>query len=548
MIGQENTEPGKAVVDRFHELAQRRNRRTDEMRKVSRVYRPSRQGFGSHSADNDNFNLHDLFNSRTLQVASDATASLYSTLCNPANQWLQSTTFDPELAEFRDVKVWLDTVTARLLASCAPALSNFYSSAVPLTADSSILGTGAMVTDEGSGRRRLQDSCVSPVHFVFATDAFGLANELIVERWLTARQIARQYGYDNLSDKLKDKALDGNATDKFRVLQAYQLNDRYIPGRVGKQGFEYMVTHVVEDMKLVLRQSGTYEQAFGIPRWFIDGDDEWGRGLGYMNLASAVKLQLQERDNLQAGALAARPPVGTPGIKGMKKDAKLAPGAYLHGAMSYQGQQLVKPIFTFNGLPVTNDMAQRTIEEIEKGWHAVLLSLVGRTGLGNLEVIERTEERLRLQAPYVANLQSEWLGPILQRRFALLWRAGQIPAPPDEMKGQPLDIRFVSVAAQAQKAAEGVAITRVLQDTTELAKAHPNPDEVWDGIDTDYAQAALVDARGAPKRLSRSPEDIEARRAARAEQAQAAQALEAGQAGASIASDLAGVMPDGMLQ
>lgn len=549
MIGTENSEVGKAVVERYHALDELRARRRDELASVSRLYRPQRQGFRGGKEHRDDWNLHQLYNSTTLTTASNATASLYSTLCNPANQWLQATTFDKDLANFRDVKLWLDQVTQILLKSLSPAVSNFYGGAVSWTADTGILGTGAMVSDEGGKGpgKRLRDSCVSPADFVFGCDAWNMADELIVERRLTARKLAKQYGIEALPEKLRDKATKPDAPETYLTLQAYQPNPDYVPGQIGKRGAEYLVTHVIADFKTVLRQGFAFEAPFGVPRWDTDGDEAWGRGLGYLNLASAKKLQLQERDNLSAAALAAKPPLGTTGSKAARRNAQLAPGKFLHGAVSYTGQQLVRPIFTFNGLPVTNDMAQRTLEEIEKGWHAALLSLVGRTGLGNLEVIERMEERLRLQAPYVGNFQNQGLAPILKRRFAILFRAGQIPPPPEAMRGQPLDIRFVSVAAQAQKAQEGIAITRVLDDTIKLASAHPDPQQVWDAVDTDYAQAALVEARGAPARLLRSPEEVEALRAERQQAAQAQQALQAAEQGAGIAGDLAGLMPEGAM-
>ncbi|MEO0385863.1 MAG: hypothetical protein AAF234_20195, partial [Pseudomonadota bacterium] len=102
-------------------------------------------------------------------------------------------------------------------------------------------------------------------------------------------------------------------------------------------------------------------------------------------------------------------------------------------------------------------------------------------------------------------------------------------------------IEYTSVAALAQKAQEGLAVSRVLVDTSELAKVHPDPETVWDAVDTDYAQKALVEARGAPERMMRSVDDIAARREARAQERQQANALAAAQQGADIAGSLAGL-------
>ena len=536
----EGHETARFILDRFDQLKAARDARAKELGLIASLFRVTRNGF--QGEDRKGFNLKNLYNSTTMQSAGNAVSSIYSTVAGSANQWFEASTADADLAEQRDAKVWFSIVTRRMRASFGPSMSNFSRSAVALTGDATILGTGGMVSDEVPGRLRFVDQAVSPADFVFATDAYHLANEMIVERRLTALQAAREYGPDALPERIRailDEPARVNDQTRYRFLQAYQPNDEYMPGRLGRRGQAYLSTHVCEEGKTLVRQRGTFEQPFAIPRWMTDGDDDWGRGMGYINLASAMKLQIQERQNAQAGALAAEPPIGTTGARALKAAAKLSPGKFLHGAVSYSGQQLARPIFTFNGLPVSVDMARMAKEEVENGWHAALLSLVNRTGLGNLEVIERMEERLRLMAPYLGNLQSEWLAPILERRFAMLWRAGQIPPPPPVLNRAPLEMKFTSIAAMAHKAQEGVAAARVLEDTGTLAKMHPNPQEVWDPVDTDRAQAILREARGADPLIHRSPEAVAERRAQRAQADQARMAMEMAQAGAGVAKDAA---------
>ena len=549
-IGSEGSALAKQIFARYEELKSDRNGRAQELDAVARIYRPQRQGFSSSGEKRDAWNLHELFNSTTLVSAGNLTSSLYSTLCNPANDWFQATTLDKDLAEWHTVKEWLDVVSRRMLASYSPAVSNFYSSAVTWLADVPILGTGFMVSDEGQGRKKLIDTCVSPADAVFSVDADGMADELIIERWLNPVQAARYYGAEALPPKLRERAASGKTDCRTRFLQAIQPNDDFTPGRLGTKGMPFVSTHVSEEGQAVVRQKGMREQPFAVPRWEVDGANPWGRGLGYLTLASGRKLQAMSRDNLSVGALAARPPIGTTGTRAVKEGMKLAPGAWLHGAVSHSGQQLMRPIIASNGLPISADMERQAKEEVENGWHAQLLTLVGRTGLGNLEVIERMEERLRLQAPYLGRTQTEGLSVLMERRFGLLYRAGQFPPPPKEMAGQPLDLRFTSVAALAQRAQEGVAAARLLEDTYKLAGSQPDPSaaaEIWDNVDTDRALAVLAEARGAPTVMLRSPEAVAARREARAQaaaqQQQLAMAQQMAATGKDAASAMAQMMP-----
>lgn len=548
-IGMAQHPLARLIFDRWAELKADRDQRAPEMEAVARIYRPDRQGFASGTADGrrDAVNLHDLFNSSTLIAARNMNANFYSTIANEANDWFQAVHPDPEMMERPAVKDYTDIVSRRMLRSFGPGLSTFYSAAVPWCADVSALGTGCLVSDEGRGRRRLIDTCVSPADFVFACGPDGMADELIVERWLTPVQAAREFGGDALPEKMRERAAQGKADTRYRFLQAVQPNDDYTPGRWGPTGRPYLSTHVCEEGMAVVKQGGLYEQNFAIPRWDTDGSNPWGRGLGYLTLASGRKLQAAARDNLAAGALMAKPPIGTVGTRALREGAKLSPGAFLHGAISHTGQRLMQPILAAQGLPVTAEMERQMKEEVESGWLAQLLTLANRTGLGPLEVIERTEERLRLFAPYTGRMQIEGLSMVLERRFKMLARAGQLPPPPDDLKGQPLEIRYTSVAALAQKASEGVATRRLVQDLTALAAAQPSPDAaqgVWDNANVDAIAAILADTGGAPARVLRTPEDREALRATRAQQAQMMQALAAAQQGAGAMKDMAGAMSE----
>ncbi|MEO0380501.1 MAG: portal protein, partial [Pseudomonadota bacterium] len=327
MIGQEDNSVAKAIVDRNEELNAQKQRRTKELSLIASLYRPQRVGFDGASRDHSN--LSQLYNSSTLQNASQAASSMISTLANQTNRWFRVTTPDPDLREVREVKIWHDVVTNRMLASFRPAVSNFYQAAVPWVADCSILGTGFMVEDEGRGRLRIHDKAINPVDANFSVDAVGFADELIVPNRVTPIQAARFYGYDNLPEKMQEM-INANThaanNEKYTFLQAYQPNDEYTPGHLGRRGQAFLSTHVCAELKAVVRQAGTYEQGFFIPRWEADDfDDPWGRGLGYLNLASAIKLQVQEKQNQQAGALAARPPLGTPGARAAR-GMEMAPG------------------------------------------------------------------------------------------------------------------------------------------------------------------------------------------------------------------------------
>jgi hypothetical protein len=181
-------------------------------------------------------------------------------------------------------------------------------------------------------------------------------------------------------------------------------------------------------------------------------------------------------------------------------------------------------------------MQQQALDQIRDAFHWSLMNLAGRTGMTATEVIERQSEKLRLMAPHLGRIQEEFLGPKIAQRFAMLWKAGQIPPPPAEAAGADLMIDYTSAAAMAAKSMEGSATMQLIQDLTPLAQFKPR---VLDRISADDAVEVLAEARGVPARLLTSREEADQIGEARAQQQQQAQMMEAAKAGGGIARDLA---------
>src|SRR5690606_16438334 len=79
------------------------------------------------------------------------------------------------------------------------------------------------------------------------------------------------------------------------------------------------------------------------------------------------------------------------------------------------------------------------------------------------EVMQRTEEKLRLMGPMLGRQQSEFLRPLLDRVFNIMLRRnlfGEIPQVLSEAK---VEFQYTSAVAKAQKISEGNNIMRFMQ-------------------------------------------------------------------------------------
>ena len=105
--------------------------------------------------------------------------------------------------------------------------------------------------------------------------------------------------------------------------------------------------------------------------------------------------------------------------------------------------------------------------------------------------------------------QSEFLGPLIHREIDLLCEAGQIPPPPMELvrSGKGLEIEYTSPLARALRAEEGSAIMNTVQDLGVMAQIDPTVKQIMDLHDA-FREMAKI--RGAPAKLFRSEEEVQA--------------------------------------
>ena len=126
---------------------------------------------------------------------------------------------------------------------------------------------------------------------------------------------------------------------------------------------------------------------------------------------------------------------------------------------------------------------------------------------------------MRLLGPVLGRLQAELLQPLISRSFALLLRNGLLPAAPEQLQGQDIDIEYVSPLAKAQKMTDLQSMLRGFEVLLQMQQVGP----VMDYLDDDKLVQYLVETTGIPARVVRSRSEVEQLRRQRAE-AQAAQA------------------------
>jgi hypothetical protein len=505
---------------------------------IARLMRPQRGGFGL--TDHTARELEKPFSSAPIFAQANFAAGLYGTLTNPADRWFGLKTPDPDLNAWQPGRLWLDTVAERIFASFAPAVSPFYSAATQVFQDLAAFGNGAQYDELVQAERKILDVTISLAEVCFEIDGFGRVCEVVRKFLLKPAAALQMFGTTGtLPAKITELAQKGDQT-KITFYHHVRGNEDWRPGMLGPRGKKWLSRYSCEVERTLVRESGYAEMPFYAPRWEVDTGSVYGTGPGFVALPAARTHQRMDESTVRAAQRAADPTLLAPDKQDWPLNGRIRPGSVVYGAMDERGNPRLRPLEITGAVNLTLQEKQAKLEEIKDAFHYTLMNFAGRTGMTATEVMAITEERQRLWAPHQGRVQEEYLAPKIDRRFSLLWRAGQLPPPPPEMAGVSLQVVYQSAAAAAQKSAQGVAAVRIIEDLAPLAKVSPEAAQRFaDRIDPDGLLDVLMEARGAPARMFRSREDAQALADGRAQQQQQMMALQAAQAGAGALKDAA---------
>jgi len=122
--------------------------------------------------------------------------------------------------------------------------------------------------------------------------------------------------------------------------------------------------------------------------------------------------------------------------------------------------------------------------------------------------------------PVLERMHNEILDPLIDLTFARMVEAGIVPPPPEELQGAELNVEFVSMLAQAQRAIATNSVDRFVGNLGAVAGLKP---EVLDKLDADRWADAYADMLGIDPEMIVPGERVALIRQQRAEAQQQAQ-------------------------
>jgi len=455
-----------------------------------------------------------LFDSTAITANNLLAASLQGTLTSPSLPWFHLKLRDDEINQNRDVQLWLEDSARRMYDVFNE--SNFNTEVHELYLDLCSVGTGAIFVEEGNNgfeKDGIHFNCLHIAEYFIQENNTGKVDTLYRKYKLTARQAIEEFGEDNIGEKIIEAAK--NKPDKqFNFIHAVEPTKDY-ERATGKSATKlpFHSCHVCVEDKMVVRTGGYNEFPYLVPRWAKATGEIFGRSPSYNALPDIKTLNKAVEIGLKAWAKAIDPPllVQDDGVIGR---VRMTPA----GITVVRSDGAIKPLQIGSNWQITDLKENQLRTAIRQAYYSDQLQLQEGPQMTATEVQVRYELMQRLLGPTLGRFQSEFLNPLIERVFGIMFRAGALMQQPDVIGGSKLDIEYVGPLARSQRMEEAVAIERLYQLAMNVAQVDPN---IMDNIDHDTAIRMRAKLLGVPKTVMRGIDDVEDMREAKAQQQQA---------------------------
>jgi hypothetical protein len=175
--------------------------------------------------------------------------------------------------------------------------------------------------------------------------------------------------------------------------------------------------------------------------------------------------------------------------------------------------------------PLGLNMENQRREAIQAAFYVDQLVLSQGPQMTATEVVQRTEEKMRLLGPVLGRLQAELLQPMIQRVYNIMIRQKAFNPAPDFIQDSNIEIEYVSPLAKAQKQGDVQSALRMIELFMPLSQIDPSS---MDYIDIDGMSKYLLRTLAVPATTIRGEQEVAEIRQQR--QAQQQQAMENEQA------------------
>ena len=520
----------KMVIERYKTLKAQRVTWEDHWQDIADYFLPRKANITIKHTKGDK--RHDqIYDGTATHALELLSASLNGMLTNTISPWF--------VLKFRNEMVNNNDEAVEWLESCAKimqqvfARSNFQQEIFELYHELLAFGTSAMfITDDVKDDLRFKTIHISEI-FITEDDK-GLVDSLTRRFHLKNKNIPLMYPDADLPRSILSD-IDKAPYDEAVILHSVYPSDTPM-GYDNSKNMDYQSCHVHEKTGTLLRESGFKEFPYVVPRYLKSSSNEiYGRSPAMNALPDTKMLNTMSKVSIKAAQKQIDPPLMVP------DDGFILPIRTVPGGLNFYRagtRERIEPLNIGSNNPIGIQMEEQRRKAVRENFFVDQLMTVQGQNMTATEVMQRTEEKMRLLGPVLGRLQSELLQPLITRAFNLLLKNNKLPPIPEEIGEQDVEIEYVSPLAKAQKTQELSSVMRGIEIFGSMQNIAP----VFDYIDIDGLVNHVTDVLGLPAKIMRSKGEVQQiqqqKQAAEMEQMQLQQAQQVAEAAGKVAPAL----------
>ena len=479
-------------------------------------------------------NILDNTGTKALRVLA---AGMMAGMTSPARPWFRLATPDADLNKSPAVKLWLAQVTKTMLDIFAK--SNTYRSLHTGYEELGCFGTmGSIIMPDY--KNVIHHYPLTTGEFCVAQDWKGNITTLYREFQKTVGEMVAEFGREKCSTSVQN-LWDRGALDQWiTIIHAIEPHTDRDSSKKDSQNMAWKSVYFElnnSDKNRYLSESGFKNFPAIAARWATAGGDVYGNSPGMDALGDIKQLQHEQMRKAQGIDYMTKPPLQVPAsMKG--RDVDTLPG----------GISFVDQAGPAGGIRTAFDVRidlnhllgdiQDVRERIRGAFSADLFLMLANSTNSSMtatEVAERHEEKMLMLGPVVERLHSEMLDPLIETTFEHMLAAGIVPPPPPELHGMDLNVTYVSMLAQAQRAIATNGVDRFVGNLGQIASFKP---DILDKFDSDVWADKYSDMLGVDPEFIVPSDKVAIIRDQRAKQQAQAQATAQAEQAASAAQKL----------
>lgn len=434
------------------------------------------------------------------------------------SNWFDVTIEDEDIAEDDEVKRWLEVVHDRMWNAIYHKNARFIQRSGETDLNLACFGWGVLWLQENRDRNGLLFRTFHNSQAAIEENEEGLIDAVAVAEKLTPGQAKSMY--DRAGRAVPRQISDAyNNTKKahermFRFVQMVLPQSDRLADNMGARGMPYRSVLLDTTCERVVAESGFREFPAAVPRWETSPGEVYPRSPGMMALPDARTLQAMGKTLLIGGQRAVDPPIWVTNDSIFSPLRTYPGGVTVVDATDSAGAPVgAFPVST--NIPLGQEMQRDYRSMVEAAFFKNIFNLpIDGPQMTATEVIQRKQEFIRVIGPVFGRLETDYIGHLTERAFAIMDRAGVFPPRPEAMLDANVTFRFQSPVQQARKQIEVAGLGQSLEMLAPLAEVQP---EIMDNFDGDAVARDAPEYSGMPQRWLRSLKDRDDMRARRAQ-------------------------------